>query len=146
MKRATVLMRVHAVIAFILIVILAVVFYKQSPPFDAFIVFILLLTSFLFALYFARESGKGEPMNFKEVLERHGNTAEWSVKAYSIDLPGKWTGLVRECKSGAIYFVYFAKEDVLDLDQVIKELDCYFGAYLFICPYGKPYKYSITPR
>jgi len=107
---------------------------------------ILIGVLFSFALFYARESGKGKPMNFREVLKRHGNHAEWKVEARDTNLSDKWTGLVSEHESGAIYFVCFTEEDVPDFDRIVNDLNRYFGAQLLVPPYGGNYNYAIYPK
>jgi len=83
-------------------------------------------------------------MDFEEVLQRYGDNVEWEVLAQGLCSKDRWTGLISETRSGAIYFVYFAEKDTPEFKGIISKLDKYFKAHLF-CR-NSEYKYVLYPE
>ncbi len=135
MKLATILMYAFGVVMTMIIIAMSfATFYEKSFSIDFIFKIMVVLGFFGCTIYFTRESGRGEPMNFKEVLQRHGDNTEWEILAEGLCLKTCWTGLICECRTDKKYFVYFAKKDIPGFEKKIKKLSKYFTAQLLRDP------------
>ncbi len=142
MKLATILTRAFGVVTVMIVTSISfVAFYKESLSLDLVFIIVVILGFFISTIYFAIESGRGEPMNFKEVLERHGENVEWEILAQGLCSKKRWTGLISECRSEKIYFVYFSENDILGFEGSICKLDKYFQARFIFQDFK--YKYCL---
>lgn len=144
MKIATILMYAFGVVMVMIIVGVSLfIFHKESFFSYALLKTTVVLLVFLAVVYFARESGRGEPMNFKEVLQRHGDNTEWEILTEGLCSKVRWTGLICECRTDKKYFVYFAEKDIPEFEKKIKKLSKYFTAHLLQDPEYSYILYSI---
>jgi len=143
MKLATILTKAFGVVTVMIITTISfIAFYKEPLSLDVVLIIVVILGFFISTVYFAIESGQGEPMNFKEVLQRHGENVEWEILAEGLCSKVRWTGLICECRSKKKYFVYFAEKDIPGFESNIGKLDKYFQAQLLQNP---EYKYCLYP-